>query len=361
MKHSFPAAPLFIVSALLCVALPAHAELSGPAALDGLFKAYQSAASGWQNVLLNAAESIFWKLALISLTWTFGTLLLRRAEFGEITAELARFIVFTGFGWWILIHGAEFGKAILESFAQLGGQASGLGQGLTPSVVGNIGFDLFHRVVSQLNWFTIGPAFLAVLLAVIVLFLSAIIACNIVLVLAAAWILLYAGVVFLGFGGCRWTSEWALGYYRALIGVGARVMTMELIIGLSVKFIQGMVAQVNASPSGEDVAAIAFAMIVLAIISDKLPSMVAGIVTGGHGGHHGLGLLGLASGVAAVQTAAQMAAGGPAGASAAALQQAIRSGERLSQASGNGSGNGAEKIDAERPRVPVAREEGRQE
>ena len=47
--------------------------------------------------------------------------------------------------------------------------------------------------------------------------------------------------------------------------------------------------------------AIAFAMIVLAIISDKGPAMVSGISTGGYGGHYGLSLLGLASGMAALQ------------------------------------------------------------
>jgi type IV secretion system protein TrbL len=326
-----------VILALICLALPAHAEVSGPAALNGLFHVYQGAAGGWQATMLNAAQSIFWKLALISFVWTFCTLLLRRAELGEMSAELVRYIVFTGFGWWILVNGPGFGRAIIDTFAQLGGRASGLPDGLSPAVIGNIGMDLYQRITTQVSWFTPGAAFISVLLAVGVLILSAVIACNILLVLASAWILLYAGIVFLGFGGGRWTSEFALGYYRSLLGVGARVMTMELIIGLSVKFLQGMVGQVNQSPNGQDVAAIVFAMIILWIISDKVPSMVGGIISGGHGSHHGLGLLGMASLVTSIQMASRAisnaaAAGGGSG----ALETAIRSGERLASASTNG-------------------------
>jgi type IV secretion system protein TrbL len=322
---------------LVCLLLPARADVSGPDALNGLMKAYEGAAAGWQSSMLNAAESIFWKLALISLVWTFGIMVVAKADLGSIVAELLRYIIFTGFGWWILLNAPQFGGFILSSFERLGGQASGLPDGLSPAVIGNIGFDLFVRVVSNLNWFSVGTAFLAVFLSVLVLALSALIACNILLVLAAAWILLYAGIVFLGFGGGRWTSEWAFGYYRALIAVGARVMTMELIIGLAVKMLQAMVAQVNQSPKAEDIAAIFVAMLVLCIISDKIPSMVAAIVTGQ--GSHGLGLLGLGAAIGTIQLATRAAAAGGSGGSSEAanrLVAAIRDGERLASETGNG-------------------------
>ncbi|MGS0066676.1 type IV secretion system protein, partial [Escherichia coli] len=36
-----------------------------------------------------------------------------------------------------------------------------------------------------------------------------------------AWILLYAGVFFLGFGGSRWTSDMAINYYKTVLGLAA--------------------------------------------------------------------------------------------------------------------------------------------
>ena len=54
--------------------------------------------------------------------------------------------------------------------------------------------------------------------------------------------MIYAGLIFLGFGGCRWTSEMAINYYRTVLGIGVSLMTMELIIGIGVQFLQQLVA-----------------------------------------------------------------------------------------------------------------------
>jgi hypothetical protein len=73
---------------------------------------------------------------------------------------------------------------------------------------------------------------------VIILIVCALIAVNMILLLCAAWIVLYAGLIFLGFGGCRWTSDMTINYYRTVLGIGVSLMTMELIIGIGVQLIQ---------------------------------------------------------------------------------------------------------------------------
>jgi type IV secretion system protein TrbL len=61
----------------------------------------------------------------------------------------------------------------------------------------------------------------------------------------AATIVLYAGLIFLGFGGCRLTSDMAINYYRTVLGVGVSLMTMQLIIGIGVQFLQDLVASTS--------------------------------------------------------------------------------------------------------------------
>ena len=72
--------------------------------------------------------------------------------------------------------------------------------------------------------------------------MCALIAVNMILLLCAAWVVFYAGIIFLGFGGCRWTSDMAINYYRTVLGVGVSLMTMQLIIGIGIKFLQDLVA-----------------------------------------------------------------------------------------------------------------------
>ena len=64
----------------------------------------------------------------------------------------------------------------------------------------------------------------------------------------------YAGLIFLGFGGCRWTSDMAINYYRTILGVGVSLMTMQLIIGIGIEYLKDLVAatgqDLDAGPLG---------------------------------------------------------------------------------------------------------------
>jgi hypothetical protein len=56
------------------------------------------------NIIQSAAERLFWTLVLISMVWTFGMMLLRKADIGDFFAEFTRFIIFTGFYFWLLTN-----------------------------------------------------------------------------------------------------------------------------------------------------------------------------------------------------------------------------------------------------------------
>ena len=62
-------------------------------------------------------------------------------------------------------------------------------------------------------------SFIGVALSVGILALLAIIAVNMLLLLVSVWLLMYAGIFFLGFGGSRWTSDMAINYYKTVLGV----------------------------------------------------------------------------------------------------------------------------------------------
>jgi len=52
------------------------------------------------------------------------------------------------------------------------------------------------------------------------------------LLLISGWILAYAGVFFLGFGGSRWTSDMAISYFKTVLSVAAQLLTMVLLVGV---------------------------------------------------------------------------------------------------------------------------------
>jgi hypothetical protein len=129
---------------------------------------------------------------------------------------------------------------------------------------------------------------------------------NMLLLLCAAWIVLYAGLIFLGFGGCRWTSDMAINFYRTVLGVGVTLMTMQLIIGIGVQFLQDLVASASQNLDAGQLGILMCATIILAVISHRLPHMVAGMVVGG--GHNGaIGGVGMMTLFAGALTSASLA------------------------------------------------------
>jgi type IV secretion system protein TrbL len=66
----------------------------------------------------------------------------------------------------------------------------------------------------------------------IILVVLTLVGVNMLLLLISGWILAYAGSFFLGFGGSRWTSDMAITYFKTVLGVGAQLFAMVLLVGI---------------------------------------------------------------------------------------------------------------------------------
>src|SRR5690606_19473002 len=223
-------------------------------------------------------------------------------------------------------------------------QATGLGRELSPSGIVDVGFQLLFTVYnSDLG---IADKLLAYAVAVIILLIFAAVAVNMVLVLAETWFLLYGGLFVLGFGGGRWTSEMAIGYYRQVLAVGFKLFGMAVVIGIGKGFIDSFLEDLSRKPGILELAVVLVAAYVFYKLADRIPSMLAGLIPGGGGGGGGsfvggggavsaAGVAGAAiaaaGGVAAIAAAAAKALGGQEGAitdGATALMKAMGAGSR---------------------------------
>jgi len=136
-------------------------------------------------------------------------------------------------------------------------------------------------------------------MATIVITILALIAANMLILLVSGWILAYAGVFYLGFGGCRWTSDIAISYFKTVLNIGVQLMTMVLLVGIGQQFINAYYAQMDVNMNLNDMAAMLVAAVVLLVLVNKIPPMIGHIAQGG--GTHALGNgFGAGSAVAAV-------------------------------------------------------------
>lgn len=322
MKANPPAASPFIKVALcaallLCLALlscTARAEIDNTGVLDNVLARYSAIAATWAATITTHATRLFWTLATISMVWTFGMMALRKSDIGEFFAEFVRFTIFTGFYWWLLRNGPSFATSIIDSMRAIGAGAAGTGAGLSPSGIVDIGFGLFANVLEKSSLWSPLSSAVGVTISLITLISLALIGVNMLLLLISGWILAYAGIFFLGFGGSRWTSDMAINYYKTVLSIGAQLFTMVLLVGIGKSFIDQFYNNMSSAYKMNELAVIMVVAIVLLALVNKVPSLVGGLAMGG-----GTGALGSGFGAGTALGAAAMAATAAATAGAAAV------------------------------------------
>lgn len=184
--------------------------------------------------VLEAAKTLFWSLAVMSLVWTMGMLILRQ-DLGEVLMELIRFMIVTGTFYWLLIHASDgeggdgFIGDIVDSFFEMGDDVGRSrfrrdGDGFVAR-----GLATYFNTFDATRTGSDPDQILAGGIAVLILVLLTIVGAQFLVALVTAWLLGYAGIFLLGFGGARWTSQLAVSYYKHALAVGITVLVLGLL------------------------------------------------------------------------------------------------------------------------------------
>lgn len=293
---------------LLFYSAGAAAQLTNQGLFDQVVAEFATRATSWQSVVMNAALWLFWTLGTISLVWTGGMMILRKADIGEFFAEFFRFIAFFGFFLWLLRNGPAFATSIIQSLQRLGEQASGVSS-VTPSGIVDIGFMIFKQSLANASLWSPVDTVIGFVLSLGILLLLATVGVNMLLLFVSAWILMYAGVFFLGFGGSRWTSDMAINYYKTVLGVAVQIFAMVLLVGIGVDLLTAFYAKMNKGTLNfEELGVMLVFCMALLMLINKVPGLLSGVITGAGISQAGIGSFGAGAVAGAALGAAGMAA-----------------------------------------------------
>jgi type IV secretion system protein TrbL len=289
----------------------AAAQLTNQGMLDQVVEKFAIKAAGWQGVVLNAAMWLFWTLGTISLVWTGGMMILRKADIGEFFAEFVRFILFFGFFLWLLRNGPEYASSIVQSLQRIGEQASGVSS-ITPSKIVDIGFMILKQAFKNISAWQPIDSLVGLILSAGILLLLAAVAVNMLLILVSAWILMYAGIFFLGFGGSRWTSDMALNYYKTVLGIAVQLFAMVLLVGIGNDLLSTFYDSMNKGTLNfEELGVMLVFCFALMMLVNRIPPLLSSIISGGGvGAAGGIGNFGTGAALGAAAMAATAAAKG---------------------------------------------------
>ena len=272
---------LAVLLSVLLVSQTASAQIDQSGVLDEVADRFLSESSTWGATITTYATWLFWTLATISMVWTFGMLALRKADIGDFFAELVRFTIFTGFFWWLLTNGPNFAMDIVNSLRDIGAAAGGVTRTLTPSTPLDIAFDIIVKAGESYSILHPIDNLAIFLITLAILACMAVVAANVLLALVTAWVVAYAGIFVLGFGGSRWTSDIAINYFRAVAGIALKLMTMTLLIGVAMSVMDGFHADLQEGAPMRELLVIFVVALVLVILIHSIPNVIAGLIPGG--------------------------------------------------------------------------------
>jgi len=287
---------------------------------------------------MEAAKSLFWILATIEIGIAAVWLALQAAALDSWFAELVRRVMFIGFFAFVLSHGPEFAKAIVDSLFQIGAG----GGAASPADVFNAGLSVATKMSEKIEFGLFEDNALAISAAfamVIVVVSFSLVAAIFVSVMVEMYLGLLAGMIMLGLGGSSYTKDFAARYLVYAFSVGMKLMALVMISRIGSEVLIGLADEPQVGEEFQTALAIAGIAVVVFMIAVYVPNILQGVVQGAsvstgmetirHGGQ-----------VASFAAGAGFLAAGGAGAGLAAGRAERGAGSTLAGAALRGIGSG---------------------
>ena len=230
------------------------APQSGP---SDLLDVYKNATTTWVSTAFGYANKLFGLLAVIDFTWAMIVLFLERHELEGWIAGFLKKLMTISFFYALLINQSTWFPAIINSFVQIGQQAGGVSGYLNPSSILWTGVQISGAILAAclpsatagataggivgvlvpgagaaLTAASLIPALVALFCALLIFLAYVVITLTFIMATVESYVVMSAGLIFLGFGASRWTVPYTERYISLVVSTGVRLMVLYMIIGL---------------------------------------------------------------------------------------------------------------------------------
>lgn len=279
-----------IVGVAVCLLVLASQAFAAPTDIfDQVSLGYKSAAATWYRPLHGFAKRLFALLAVIEIAWAATLYLLEKNDYQSFVSAIAKKIMGIGFFLALLTYADTWIPSIINSFAMAGQHASGSG-GLSPSNIITRGLDCAWKIFDSVSFLgldiaeAVGVGLVCLILACIIALVFAVVACQLLVALVESYIAISAGVLFLGFGGSRWTTDFVQKYIGYSMACGVKLLVMYLLIGAGMQLSSGWADMLNAAAGNNAILHSSLSVLIgamlLAFLAYQIPSMAASLLAG---------------------------------------------------------------------------------
>jgi type IV secretion system protein TrbL len=312
---------------------------------------YHDAMVTWETNIFGYAQNLFALLATIELGWTAALLVLEGSGLQTWMFRFVRSAMAILAFYAILLYGNQWFPAVINSFAQMGANASGIGN-ISPTAVFVQGLKIAGGMIDAASdsgfLLHMGSGVTIILCARIILLCWGLVTLSLILTWVESYVSLSVAYIMLGMGGSRWTREYVNRYVALVISVGLKILTLYCLIAVGMNLSNAWITEAGnitlASPAGSPIL-VAFDVLIgtfiFALLTWNLPRIVSTVLGGapsmGHGDVLAAGMAGAQMGMMAASTAASGGAGAAAGGSGAAGSGAGAAGASAGASAGGAS------------------------
>jgi type IV secretion system protein TrbL len=301
-----------LVLGALVIATGALAYGQTPAPQSGpsdLLDVYKNATTTWVSTAFGYANKLFGLLAVIDFTWAMIVLFLERHELEGWIAGFLKKLMTISFFYALLINQSTWFPAIINSFVQIGQQAGGVSGYLNPSsilwtgvqisgailaaclpsatasaTVGGVVGVLVPGAGAALTAASLIPALVALFCALLIFLAYVVITLAFIMATVESYVVMSAGLIFLGFGASRWTVPYTERYISLVVSTGVRLMVLYMIIGLgqtlSTTWVQEA-SQIALSTAGlQSLFGLLASVIVFMALAWQVPKLASSVLQG---------------------------------------------------------------------------------
>jgi type IV secretion system protein TrbL len=278
------------VSTVVLLCAPSASAQISSSNPSQILQQYRSFRTTWIMNIWPYANTLFALLAVIEFAWSAAVMALEKTDLQSWTSALIRKIMWLGAFYALLLYGRQWIPAIIDSFSQLGGNAAGINgnQGLSPSDVFTQGLNIAASLMdaaSSSAFFTNPGACLAVILAAALVMIGFIaVTIQYIVAVVESYLVVSAGVIFLGFGGSRWTTPYVERYIGLGVSIGVKIMILYMLIGVGMSLSGGWLKEAAGIGTSPDPSMTGFdvmgAALIFMMLCWQVPKLFAAVLGG---------------------------------------------------------------------------------
>ncbi|MDR5777010.1 MULTISPECIES: P-type conjugative transfer protein TrbL [unclassified Caballeronia] len=305
-----------IAMLLMTAVLSAHAQSSDTSfsLLNGVQAKFQPLQLQWGAKIKVYAERLFWALAAVDFGWTCITYIIDKNDIADMLGSLIRKMMTISFFFILLKMSDTWIPMIINSFTQIGQDAAGSGASATPDQIVSTGWStalaMFQALQNKGMSEKIAMALPVTALSILCFLSFLFVAVQLLVTLIETYIAIGAGIIMLGFGGSRWTTDMASKYMQYAVATGVKLMVIYLIVGAGQSLFDST-TMIDADQFIKSCMTAMGAGFVYAYLAFQVPAMASAMMSGSPSMTAG-GMAGaaLTAGAAMAGAGAAVAAGG---------------------------------------------------